>query len=70
MAETLNEILPQKRRLSLLNIDHLVKETEVSQHRDTVSLPPGSEFCLVDSSEGDMHFKPVDELAVVDESNV
>lgn len=70
MAETLNEILPEQRRLPLLNISHLMGEANGGsdeRHFKSVQETP-RETCSGGSNFSDFHIEPIAELAVIDES--
>ncbi|VBB27192.1 unnamed protein product [Acanthocheilonema viteae] len=70
-VETLNEILPEQKRLPALDIDYLVNGTRSSldgKHNKIIR-EIESNTCSVDSNQDDLHIKPVDEVAVVDKNN-
>ncbi|VIO94696.1 conserved hypothetical protein [Brugia malayi] len=72
VINTLNEILPEHKRLPLLDIDCLVNATEVSseerKHAEIIREIQGGTY-LMDNNQDDVHIKPVDEVTVVDKNN-
>lgn len=71
-VETLNEILPEQKRLPLLDIDYLLNITGNSlldrKHNEIIQ-EIESNTCPVESNQDDLHIKPVDEVIVVDKDN-
>ncbi|VDN93322.1 unnamed protein product [Brugia pahangi] len=65
VINTLNEILPEHKRLPLLDIDCLVNATEGSseqrKHAGIIREIQGGTY-LMDNNQDDVHIKPVDEM--------
>lgn len=70
--ETLNEFLPEQKRLPLLNIDCLVNSTKYSseENHNEITRETESNIYSMDNNQDDLRIKPVDEVAVVDRNNV
>ncbi|KAM3718631.1 BLOC-1-related complex subunit [Dirofilaria immitis] len=67
MAETLNNILPEQKRLPVLDIDFLKNGTECSlgEKRNEIIREIGSGIYSVDNNQDDLHIKPVEEDMVL-----
>uniref|UniRef100_A0A0R3S263 BLOC-1-related complex subunit 5 n=1 Tax=Elaeophora elaphi TaxID=1147741 RepID=A0A0R3S263_9BILA len=65
-VETLNEILPEQKRLPLLNIDCLinVSNNSLDREQNEIIRKFESNTCSVDSNQDDLHIKPVDEVTM------
>ncbi|VDO38560.1 unnamed protein product [Onchocerca flexuosa] len=71
MAETLNDILPEQKRLPLLDIDYFKNGAEYSvqiKHSEIIRKIESGTYSI-DNNQDDLHIKPVDEVAVVDKNN-
>uniref|UniRef100_A0A915PFA4 BLOC-1-related complex subunit 5 n=1 Tax=Setaria digitata TaxID=48799 RepID=A0A915PFA4_9BILA len=70
ITENLNEILPEQRRLSVLNIGRFIsaiKDASERRRSETVQALESGTYA-VENNEANLHIKPVDEVAVVDKN--
>uniref|UniRef100_A0A1I7VS31 BLOC-1-related complex subunit 5 n=1 Tax=Loa loa TaxID=7209 RepID=A0A1I7VS31_LOALO len=71
VTKTLNEILPEQKRLPLLDIDCLVnaKECSSEEKHNEIIRETESDTYSVDNNQDVLHIKPIDEVAVIDKNN-
>ncbi|OZC07287.1 hypothetical protein X798_05707 [Onchocerca flexuosa] len=66
VAETLNDILPEQKRLPLLDIDYFKNGAEYSvqiKHSEIIRKIESGTYSI-DNNQDDLHIKPVDEVAM------